>query len=69
MSAGIATLASPGGQACGAEGQVPGAAAAPLDHLADLSDRRTTYRRTYTKPPVGVSSSSFCPSDDPEALG
>ena len=51
---GVPSLARPSGRACGREGQVMGAAVALLDQMADPSDRRTTYGRTYTKLPVGV---------------
>ena len=58
-----------GGRARGGAGQVPGATAAPLDRLTDPSTRRTTYRMTYTKPPVGVSLFRFCPTDDSASVG
>ena len=56
-------------QVRGGSGQVPGATAASLDSLTDPSDRRTTYHRTYTKPPVGVSLLLFCQSDDTAFVG
>ena len=49
----------------GGAGQVAGAAAAPLNHLTDPSDRQTTYCRTYTKPLIRVSPFLFRP---PNAL-
>ena len=50
FSAGIAALARSIRQDRGGSGRVTGATAAPLDQLAYLSARRTTYRRTYTNP-------------------
>ena len=43
------------------------ATAAPLDYLSGPL-ARTTYRRTYTQPPVGVSPFSFRPPDGPAAV-
>ena len=48
----VPAFARPGGRAHGGAGQVPGAAAAPLDQLADLYERQTTHRRTYIKLPL-----------------
>ena len=42
LSAGVLALTHPGRQACGGAVQVPGATAAQLDRLADLSARRMT---------------------------
>ena len=63
----VSAFTRPCGQARGGAGRVPGAAAAPLDHLSGLSDWRT-YRRNYTKPPVGFSPFLFRPSDGPNAV-
>ena len=48
---------------------MPGAATAPLDQILGLSNRHMTYRRTYTKPPVGVFPFRFCLLDEPATGG
>ena len=56
-------------QAQGGAGQMTDAATAPRDLLSGLSDGRTTYHITCTKPLVGVSPFLFRPPDEPAAVG
>ena len=70
LSAGVAALARPGGQSHDGSGRVPGATAAPPNWLADLSDKRMTYRRTYTTPPpIGMYPFYFHPPTELAAVG